>query len=726
VTAAAAVAALIGLVSALVAYHQIADARTREILEARTRREVEVRALLERARQRLSTPTEGRRREAQDLLRAAGKPLALVPRATSEELLFELRSLYAATLAVPDLSEPREIDRLTRLPVSPFANWPVALHPDGKAMVIGTPKGPVYWQRGRKPTLPAGLDPSHRRPRLWYSPDGAHLVFAPAEGGLQVWDSEVKGYRTLAKAAEGAVLAVGFGPASKSLVSLRPDGRLRSWSLPGAEEAPARQLPVKDLGPITAAFNEAATEVALGNDAGGIALVDLASGKVRVRVQQRGGIVSLAWSPDSQHVAAATSDGLVGLWHADGTPSSQLGSFSLPPDNLLFSNDSRWLFVGHRNGNARAWDVSTGAEVLGCKGTPVGISRDGRTLATTGVSQLMFREVVYPEKLQQLDGGRTMEARITWSADHRHFATLNNRLEARVWDARGENGPRLLTTVRAPSENFSPHNAGLTLSADGRLLAYASGGWKESHVRVWETRAGSEVARWKLPGGFDQIASAGKDRFLLVREQFQPGKGVVDTVVVELKLGKPAGPGRVLRKAEPGDRFSYFYSSLTPDGRFYAWSGPRDGAARRAEVWDLASGKQVKVVPAKGPGETGVELSPDGRRLRVGQSSAAHEYDLTAGGPPVRVDQHQLAAARGGWTAHVTELGWRRELVAELRREGEPVLALSNCVPQQRSTFSGDGRFFLCAAANGGVWFVHVEGLAGEVDAFVKSLPARE
>src|SRR5262249_3120434 len=154
-----------------------------------------------------------------------GTPLALVaPRATYQELLYELRSLYAATLATPDLKPIEKADRVL-LPDWPFAVWPVALHPSGQAMVLGLATGPVHWQRGTRPKLPATIDRERPRPRLAYSPDGNHLVFARADGALQVWDREVTRYRELEKAGQARALAIGFSPASKGLVVLRWDGR---------------------------------------------------------------------------------------------------------------------------------------------------------------------------------------------------------------------------------------------------------------------------------------------------------------------------------------------------------------------------------------------------------------------------------------------------------------------------------------------------------------------
>jgi tRNA A-37 threonylcarbamoyl transferase component Bud32 len=132
------------------------EAQLRQAIEARHRATTQVRVLIEQACQRLRTPTQGRRWETEATLRKAAEPLSRIPGgAEREQLLLDLRSAFAATLAIPDLSSGPG-DRV-ELPVAFYQVWPVALHPDGGSMVIGTPQGPVRWVRGQtRPGRPGG------------------------------------------------------------------------------------------------------------------------------------------------------------------------------------------------------------------------------------------------------------------------------------------------------------------------------------------------------------------------------------------------------------------------------------------------------------------------------------------------------------------------------------------------------------------------------------------
>src|SRR5262249_60150715 len=129
-------------------------------------------------------------------------------------------------------------------------------------LVLGTHKGPLPWKRGTPLRLPDGsdpekaLDPNEPRPRLWYSPDGKHLAFAPAAGGLQLWDAAVTRF-TPAPLEEGGkpspALAVCFAGEGKALWACHADGTVRSWSLPDLRLQAAWPLEAPTTRPLTAA-----------------------------------------------------------------------------------------------------------------------------------------------------------------------------------------------------------------------------------------------------------------------------------------------------------------------------------------------------------------------------------------------------------------------------------------------------------------------------------------
>ncbi len=733
-TAAAVALALVSALLGRAAYEarlSSVAARAGEAREARTRAELAVRARLDRARVRLQMPTAGRRLEAQALLRETAKDRAdVVPGERADALDHELRSLFVASLGVPDVAPVAEQDA-TALPRLRQAAWPLALRPDGKGMAVGAPGGPVYWERGGKFTAPHGVGSKAPPPHLTYSPDGAHLVFWPAKGGLEVWDREATRSRVLERRGKGPVLAVGFGAEGKSLWALRADGALRSWSLPGLEEGAARRV---GAGATAAAFSADAVVLAVGHADGRVVLEKLAGGPSQALPAARTAVQALAWSPDAQHLAVGTRDGNVSLWQTAGTPtpSHQFAPFGGGIGDVQFTPDGRWLLAGATNWPTRVWDVHSGERLLTIPYRVGGMAdtRAGSLLfAGSFHDRAVFGEVSIPRALARFTGHRAQVARLAWSRDRRYLATLDHRYVLRVLDARAH---RAVAAIEAPPGEFFGNNGALALSGDGGLLAYASGGRTRSEVRIYETATGRERAKWALGGGFEYLAWVEGGTFRLVREELEPGKPL-RTVVRELTAGKAPHVVRALRGGEPGDRALYLEAGLSPDGKHYWWSGPREPAdRRRVEVWDVETGKQVVRVPHRHPPEEGevvAVLGAGAKKLWVVWRGRADLHDLTGAEPPRHVKMCPLAVAPvGERVAYATSEGWLRLPALTVWRKGKPLFDLPTggapAAVGGSEAFSSDGRSLAWADATGAVWLADLEALEKAVDAFVRSLRA--
>ena len=208
-------------------------AQQRQRLEAEARAREQIWGLLDQARQRLRSPAAGRRFETQRLLHELTEPRRLITDPEQRERIdLEARSLFAVSLGIPDVRPVESEDRVD-LPDSPFHVWPAAMHPTGEWIAVSTPSGPIRWVRGRRPVLPADLGQPQARPRVSFSPDGTWLTFAPATGGLSVWDGQVTREVAVLEPPRGpAVLAVGFSRTGDTLRACRTDGMVRTWTLP--------------------------------------------------------------------------------------------------------------------------------------------------------------------------------------------------------------------------------------------------------------------------------------------------------------------------------------------------------------------------------------------------------------------------------------------------------------------------------------------------------------
>jgi hypothetical protein len=245
---------------------------------------------------------------------------------------------------------------------------------------------------------------------------------------------------------------------------------------------------------------------------------------------------------------------------------------------------------------------------------------------------------------------------------------------------------------------------------------------------------GDILDHWDLSRGFERLTYAG-GRFLLVREEEVEGKPRTwQTVVRELVVRKPPKIVRVIRPAQAGE-MGFFTSSLTPDGAYYLWVGPRRPPQNyRSEVWEVATGHQVKRIAhpmsQEVDGWGGSDLSPDGRYLWLDDAKRLWLYDLAElEKPSEKVGRPPIAVSPGwkwvGYQIHNESQG----LTLALHRENEsaPWLLLSNndVSNPQPACFSPNGRYLAWGSTSGSITVVDLLALEKEVEEFEKKLQAK-
>lgn len=641
-------------------------ARAREAAEAEARNREQAEALLGRGWQRLRSTAVGRRREVWDILRELAAVRERMPAGElAGRIALESRSLFAASLGAQDLSAPAA-DRL-ELPESPLVAWPAAVHPDGRSMAVGLPNGPVRWARGDPPPTAPAPDETAPRLRLTYSPDGRYLACAPAGGGLRLWDGAVtRVVAELDRPGGADVLAVGFA-GGNTVRACYADGRVRSWSLPEFREGAGWSIGAAAW--TAARFGRSGDRLAAGAADGRVYL--FRGGEPAGKFEgptDRAEVRTLAWAPDGERIAVGGKDGTVTLRHRDGTLDHRFAPTSVGVDGLEFTPDGCQLLAGATPaGSMWVWDVSTGTQVLTGRGTPWGFAGESRLFVAGDSTGVAFCELSENAVICRLRGHAAVAVKCAWSEDGTRLATLDSRYEVRVWDARGG---REVDRFAAPVGDFFAMNAGIALSADGRLLAYASGGELRAEALVRDVDRHDTVpgGTWTLPGGYEYPVAAG-GRFLFLREEFEEGRQVVRTVVRELEAGRPVTPARVIRPSAVGDRRRFLHAGPTPDGRLYWWAGPREPPqARRVEVREVATGRAVAVVPrpsARLFPEVAVHLDPAGRLLWLGTIRPHLDVrDLSRADEPALVAESPVAtvttAAGDDWRVYPTRADrWR-------------------------------------------------------------------
>jgi serine/threonine protein kinase/WD40 repeat protein len=680
-------------------------------------------ALLQAAAHRVRTVTQGRRSETQELLRRAvalrreGGPAA--------DLAVRVRSLFIQSLAVPDIV----VQQSAILPSFFLYEWPVALHPDGRRLAIGTAERPTVWRLGQPLVPPARLDPNAARPRLAYTPDGRHLVFAHAQGRLELYDGQTgRLVRVLAQADAAPVLAIAFTAQSGELWVCRSNGWLQSWSTATWQKGSEQTIPLPAGSEATAAALDATGRLAVGSSSGRVRLVGGSSAPADLATADGEAVTALAWGAAGNLLACGSKDGTVRVWTAGGELRHSFQAYPTGVGRLLFSPDGRWLFAAERGHPGRMWDVQSGELVL-CDFPPIGdLSRDGRRFASGGTRRVAFGELLLPEVVRHLSAGRGVVFHLAWSGNSRRLASLDSRFELSVWDVRRATR---VAGFAVPRSSGWPDNAGLALDDTGRWLGFASGGREARALLVHLGGAARQCfGPWPLPAGFDRLIHAG-GRFLLVREEYASAKGrSLQSVVRELRTKGPRLLRSPLRPAEAGEE-GFLDSDLSAEGKYYTWVGPRRPAGQlRVEVREVATGRIIfgrRLRPAVPVADARARLTPDGRSLLVNLGPSSAVYSLAASHSRARAVQSNpgVVTPDGRWGLHHVLLSQNsRRTVLAMRPLGcaETWVELSShdemWTEDRACRVSPDGRYLAFGGQDSTITVVDLAALRPLVAAF--------
>jgi WD40 repeat protein len=380
------------------------------------------------------------------------------------------------------------------------------------------------------------------------------------------------------------------------------------------------------------------------------------------------------FSPDGRSLLVACLDGTLQRFDA-ATGESQpalTGSFGRI-DDLVVSPDGRWALAACQEGFGLVWDLASHEEVTRLHPGSgriwrVGWSPDGRFVATTSDGQTRIHEAGTWKEVQRLPHGARGGIAFAPARGGSTLVALGCGSVVLLHDLK----------TRRVIQRINGHNGAvldLAFSPDGLWLATAGA---DSSVRLWDVRTGSERAIWRGHlGRASAVAFHPSGRLVLSGGQ-QPGEVKLhDVTRTQEYLNLTPGPtgsaveglhfasaGREVIVARRGGRLEVRDSrsgSLrrlvqvplldewrTParlcafDAEGHRLAGISGQVPRRAQVWDLESGREVSLSPVHSSSIWEVCLSGDGRRALT--RSRGVEKDLLV---PSR-DEWQLWDAETG------------------------------------------------------------------------------
>jgi WD40 repeat protein len=237
-----------------------------------------------------------------------------------------------------------------------------------------------------------------------------------------------------------------------------------------------------------------------------------------------------------------------------------------------------------------------------------------------------------PEEITSIPAGSDHMTNVALSPDGKLVAASGDTV-LRFWDV--TTGAQRAALDGSGSPQFSP---------DGRLLAFAVGGYSDNHtVRLLDTATGTEFSTlqgipraWGVafsPDG-QMLAASDWDRVTLwnvndlqapwLTESVNPGWArdlafshdgrllavATNDWIAIFDLQSQGSPGYSVQ-SPLGDVWSLAFS---PDGTRLA-AAVGDHASGMAQVWDVATGQPLAVLQGHRHRVTGIAYSPDGRRL---------------------------------------------------------------------------------------------------------------
>lgn len=329
------------------------------------------------------------------------------------------------------------------------------------------------------------------------------VVFTPILSAAPAASTAPAAAPTAARAGPGAVvsvhriLALSFTSGSR-VVAGSDDDKIYAWDLKG----PGPRAPIDlALSIDSIAIAPGGAAAACANIRGGeVTVVNALSGKILRSLPSHSiSVVSLAYSPAGNYLAAGGADGMVTIW--------DVRSWNLLPAltghkgavrALAFAPDSATLATGGDDRAIALWDLRTLKSAQSLKGhnqriNALAFSPDGRKLASgSDDAAVILWDLRDPGARKKLNGHRGSANSVCFSPDGALLVSGGNNM-VRLWDARTGKSIGVLTErYDASARGFRReaviyHNESVWIAAfspDGKVLLFGGG---NNALLAWDT-----------------------------------------------------------------------------------------------------------------------------------------------------------------------------------------------------------------------------------------------
>ncbi len=405
-----------------------------------------------------------------------------------------------------------------------------------------------------------------------YSPDGMTLASCGSAQAIKLWNADTYKLKRTLLDHNDQVLSVNFSPDGTILASGSYDRTVKLWQVESGKLQ--RIIPAHNDRVYKVAFSPDGNEIASASDDRTVKLWNVSNGVLVNRLQgHSGGVRTVAWNPDGRTLATAGDDhrGGVKLWDKSGiAQNTTLLGHTRQVYSVAFSPVGQVFASASEDKSIRVWDINTGKQIA----------------------------------LLRINSGHIRA--IAFSPDGEHLVSADNTDNAvKLWD---------LTTAKV-EKIFKGHTGpvhSITFSTDGRTIA-SSG----LEVILWDVASGK--ATKKIHWGSQALAYS-NDGGTLAFATTDPGRPWIE--IWDIKKGQ-------LVQSLNSTHVSLIMSlAFSPDGKFVA-TGSAD---KKIELWDIATGRSLKMLTGHANYVSSLVFSPDSKTLFSGSGDRTIKlWDITSG-----------------------------------------------------------------------------------------------
>ena len=312
-----------------------------------------------------------------------------------------------------------------------------------------------------------------------------------------------------------------------------------------------------------------------------------------------GSILSVAFNPNGNLLAAGTANGEIRLWNiAIGTTLPTCQGHTSWVRSVVFSPDGSTIASGSDDQTVRLWDIDTGQCLKTLQGhthrvRSVALSPDGNTIVSGSDDQtIRLWDASTGQCLKSLQGHTDRVHSVAFNPDGSTIVSGSDDQTVRLWDASTGQCFKIL-------QGHTDWICSVTFSPDGNTIVSGS---HDRTVRLWDASTGQCLK--VLQGHTDRVRSVA---FSPDGSTIASGSGDQIIRLWDIDTGQCL---KVLQ--EHTDRVRSV--AFSPDGSTIA-SGSEDQTIR---LWDIDTGQCLKTLQGHTSRVRSVVFSPDGSTIVSG------------------------------------------------------------------------------------------------------------